>query len=312
MAIVAVLGVAATSPTVAQTVSSSVAAVESDPFAVFIDEAARRFGVPALWGRFRKRWRCAGGVAQRRRQSHADHARHLRPAARQSYGLGADPFQPRDNIMAGAAYLREMYDRYGSAGFLAAYNAGPGRYEDHLATGRPLPEGTGLYLAWLASLIAGVRSERIATAPDPLARTRAAVRRPCAGRWKICLRRDQAIAGLAIDQRSSRRCHGLGAAFGRPVRADPCPGSPAMSRVAFLRGLSWCIAYPAVGRRETCQPTRRRPDKSTAVGRGACGGLCRGFCAASRLGKPALAAEIAIDSDIGTPLALYQRRSMWQ
>ena len=40
--------------------------------------------------------------------------------------------------LAGAAYLREMYDRYGAAGFLAAYNAGPGRYEAHLIAGRPL------------------------------------------------------------------------------------------------------------------------------------------------------------------------------
>jgi soluble lytic murein transglycosylase-like protein len=58
------------------------------------------------------------------------------------YGLGADPFDPHDNILAGAAYLRELHDRYGSPGFLAAYNAGPARYEDHLATGQPLPAET--------------------------------------------------------------------------------------------------------------------------------------------------------------------------
>ena len=56
---------------------------------------------------------------------------------RTRHRLGRDPYDPRDNILAGAAYLREMHDRYGSPGFLAAYNAGPGRYEDYLA-GRPL------------------------------------------------------------------------------------------------------------------------------------------------------------------------------
>ena len=72
---------------------------------------------------------------------------------RSRYGLGADPFDPHDNILAGAAYLRELHDRYGAAGFLAAYNAGPGRYEDHLATGRPLPAETQAYVAALAPLL---------------------------------------------------------------------------------------------------------------------------------------------------------------
>ena len=69
------------------------------------------------------------------------------------YGLGIDPFDPRDNILAGTAYLREMHDRFGSPGFLAAYNAGPERYEQHLATGRPLPAETQAYLAALAPVI---------------------------------------------------------------------------------------------------------------------------------------------------------------
>lgn len=34
-----------------------------------------------------------------------------------SYGLGLDPFDPHDNILAGTAYLKEMHDRFGSAGF---------------------------------------------------------------------------------------------------------------------------------------------------------------------------------------------------
>ncbi|CAN7480154.1 lytic transglycosylase domain-containing protein [Caulobacter sp. LjRoot300] len=60
-------------------------------------------------------------------------------------GLGSDPFDPADNVLAGAAYLRELLDRYGAPGFLAAYNAGPGRYEASLE-GRPLPLETRLYV----------------------------------------------------------------------------------------------------------------------------------------------------------------------
>jgi len=43
---------------------------------------------------------------------------------RARYGLGADPYDSHDNILAGTAYIRELYDRYGAPGFLAAYNAG--------------------------------------------------------------------------------------------------------------------------------------------------------------------------------------------
>ena len=57
--------------------------------------------------------------------------------------------------MAGAAYLRELLDRYGSPGFLAAYNAGPARYEHYLATGRTLPGETQAYVAALAPVIGG-------------------------------------------------------------------------------------------------------------------------------------------------------------
>ncbi|CEF48551.1 unnamed protein product [uncultured bacterium] len=68
------------------------------------------------------------------------------------YGLGTDPYDARDNILAGTAYLRELHDQYGSPGFLAAYNAGPARYEENLA-GRPLPAETRSYLDKLAPVI---------------------------------------------------------------------------------------------------------------------------------------------------------------
>lgn len=82
------------------------------------------------------------------------------------HGLGADPFHPRDNVMAGAAYLRELYDRFGAPGFLAAYNAGPERYARRLADGRPLPLETRRYLAALAPVILA-SGEATAAAPAP-------------------------------------------------------------------------------------------------------------------------------------------------
>ncbi|MFN4925406.1 lytic transglycosylase domain-containing protein [Bradyrhizobium sp.] len=77
---------------------------------------------------------------------------------RSRHRLGADPYDIRDNILAGTAYIRELSDRYGAPGFLAAYNAGPGRYERHLATGRPLPAETQTYVAKLAPDIENTRN----------------------------------------------------------------------------------------------------------------------------------------------------------
>ena len=72
------------------------------------------------------------------------------------YSLGDDPFDPHDNILAGTAYLREMYDIYGSPGFLAAYNAGPRRLDDYLSNNRPLPDETRRYVAMIGPNIVGV------------------------------------------------------------------------------------------------------------------------------------------------------------
>jgi soluble lytic murein transglycosylase-like protein len=60
--------------------------------------------------------------------------------------LGNDPYDPRDNILAGTAYLRAMYELYGYPGMFAAYNAGPTIYERGL-TGAKLPKETLDYLA---------------------------------------------------------------------------------------------------------------------------------------------------------------------
>ena len=80
------------------------------------------------------------------------------------YSLGRDPYDPYDNILAGTAYLREMWDRYGNvAAMLAAYNAGPARYDEHRATGRRLPAETRAYVASLVPVLRGERPSKIAS-----------------------------------------------------------------------------------------------------------------------------------------------------
>ncbi|NRF11335.1 lytic transglycosylase domain-containing protein [Rhizobium pusense] len=126
-----------------------------DPHAGFVTEASQRFGIPEHWIRSVRRVESAGDV-RAVSSAGAMGLMQVMPGTwaelRVRYRLGRDPFDPRDNIIAGTAYLREMYDRYGSPGFLAAYNAGPGRYEEYLA-GRPLPAETRAYVATLAPMI---------------------------------------------------------------------------------------------------------------------------------------------------------------
>lgn len=74
-------------------------------------------------------------------------------AMRTELGLGADAFDPHDNILAGSHYLKSMYDLYGQEGYLAAYNAGPGRYLSHRNTGRPLPMETQTYVVRVNRLL---------------------------------------------------------------------------------------------------------------------------------------------------------------
>jgi soluble lytic murein transglycosylase-like protein len=64
-------------------------------------------------------------------------------------GLGDNPDDPHDNIVAGACYLRMMYDLFGYPGLFGAYNAGPARYAAWIDGRQPLPGETIAYLAKL-------------------------------------------------------------------------------------------------------------------------------------------------------------------
>ena len=126
------------------------------PHADHIAEASQRFGIPEHWIRAVMEVESAGRVTAVS-SAGALSLMQIMPGTwtelRLRHRLGNDPFEPRDNILGGTAYLREMYDLFGAPGFLAAYNAGPSRYAEHLATGRALPRETRDYVAMLAPMI---------------------------------------------------------------------------------------------------------------------------------------------------------------
>ena len=120
-----------------------------------ITDAAKRFKIPPTWIRDVMRSESGGrtflngqpitssrgalGLMQVEPGTYAEMAAQ--------YRLGDDPFNPQDNIYAGAAYLRWLHGKYGFPAMFAAYNDGPGHLEDHLHHGAPLPAETRAYVA---------------------------------------------------------------------------------------------------------------------------------------------------------------------
>ncbi|WP_114952237.1 lytic transglycosylase domain-containing protein [Sphingosinicella terrae] len=144
------------------------AAAQVDRWAAPIAEASARFGIPEVWIRRVMQAESAGrtrlGGRPIESRAGAMGLMQLMPATwremRARLGLGPDPHAPRDNILAGTFYLRLMYDRFGYPGLFAAYNAGPARYAEHLATGRRLPRETVAYLASVAGGAAPLAENR--------------------------------------------------------------------------------------------------------------------------------------------------------
>ncbi len=130
----------------------------SDPWGPYIREASRRFGVPEKWIRAVMRQE-SGGQEDVTSSAGAMGLMQVMPATyaqlAAQYGLGSDPYEPHDNMLAGTAYLRQMYDRYGSPGFLAAYNAGPGRMDAYIAGASSLPDETVNYVAAISPHLGG-------------------------------------------------------------------------------------------------------------------------------------------------------------
>lgn len=120
----------------------------------YIAEASGRFGVPSAWiervMHAESKGRTTLDGRPIRSPAGAIGLMQLMPGTwadmRQRLGLGDDPDNPRDNILAGTLYLRLMFERSAYPGLFAAYNAGPARYAAHLASGRQLPSETVAYI----------------------------------------------------------------------------------------------------------------------------------------------------------------------
>ena len=126
-----------------------------DRWQALIEQASVRFGIPARWIE-QVMVAESGGLPVLdgkpiRSRAGAIGLMQLMPstwaAMRARFKLGENPDDPADNILAGAGFLRLMYDRFGYPGLFAAYNAGPGLYARAQASGAPLPAETRAYLA---------------------------------------------------------------------------------------------------------------------------------------------------------------------
>ena len=91
----------------------------SDPYGAFITEAAQRFGVPEAWIRAVMRVESAGDV-RAISSAGAMGLMQIMPATwaelRVRHRLGSNPYDPRDNILAGTGPLRRVSRRSPIAG----------------------------------------------------------------------------------------------------------------------------------------------------------------------------------------------------
>ncbi len=143
---------------------------------IYIDEASALFGIPTSWIERVMRAESNGRTMLNgrpiRSRAGAMGLMQLMPATwtamRARLGLGSNPDDPRDNILAGTSYLRLMYDRFGYPGLFGAYNAGPGAYAEWLAGKRSLPGETIAYLGTVGGVRQPPQSAAVPTPPPSL------------------------------------------------------------------------------------------------------------------------------------------------
>jgi transglycosylase-like protein with SLT domain len=239
--------------------------VSVDPLAAYVTEASRRFGVPERWIRAIMRVE-SDGKQRARSKKGAMGLMQIMPGTwtelRLRYRLGGDPYDVRDNILAGAAYIRELSDRYGTPGFVAAYNAGPGRYERHLATGRPLPEETQAYVATLAPMINRTRTVQLgavarsfAWANSSLFGTSTAGFSPKGSSWAD-MRQNRTSRAPGVVDLSALVPHQATCSHAAPAN------EVTMIEIALRRGFSKVVACSRVGTGEQGKTDRGWQDKA--------------------------------------------------
>jgi soluble lytic murein transglycosylase-like protein len=110
--------------TVTVSIDSAIAVPAGQAYRDLIHEAADRYDVDAVLIRSVMQAESAFDTSAVSRAG-AQGLMQLMPAVAEAFGV-VDPFDPRQNIMAGAEYLRQLLDRYhGDLSLvLASYNAG--------------------------------------------------------------------------------------------------------------------------------------------------------------------------------------------
>ena len=154
---------AAAKPGMFQIEQSMTASQLIDRWNAFVAEASQRFHIPEAWIRAVIRMESGGRTMLGKNQPIMSRVgaiglMQLMPETywemREANGLGANPADPHDNIMAGTAYLRWLHGKYGYPAMFAAYNAGPGKLEDHLSHGASLPAETIHYVSGIVGGLA--------------------------------------------------------------------------------------------------------------------------------------------------------------
>jgi soluble lytic murein transglycosylase-like protein len=163
-------------PAILLLIASPARADEVGRWQPMIEEASTRFGIPTSWIERVMRAESRGSTTLNdrpiRSRAGAMGLMQLMPATweamRARLGLGSNPDDPRDNILAGTCFLRLMYDRFGYPGLFGAYNAGPGAYTAWLTGNRRLPAETVAYLVAVAGTPEPMSLATGSAAPPPL------------------------------------------------------------------------------------------------------------------------------------------------